>query len=447
MVRFARITGLIIVVGACSPSIAPLPPKGPIPVPAPKPHPELPVPADPKPAPPLPAPVPLPPRSERSDSPVRVALSTGSSSVRLSAIGGQWSLYDRTSENFIADAQETDVWTVEREGGKLKVRNGSRSLSINGPLVVRPQESTVLKFGNKRYRGELVIQESGGTLIVVNRLAVETYLRGVVPLEIGTDRTLAEMAAVAAQAVAARSYTYSRLNELRPYDLGATVMDQVYGGVDAERAISDEAIESTRGLVLMYNGKIANTPYHSNSGGATASASEVWRSGDTPYLVSVSDRIPGTDRFYCEDSPRFRWTRTFDAASLVSTLNQYLSKYNSDAPKTIQSVTSITESGRTASGRIAGLVFETDKGRFAVRGNDIRFVLRSASGDILPSTLFSFEFTKSGGKLSRVVISGTGNGHGVGMDQWGAISRARSGQDYFTILRTYYPGTTLSPVM
>ena len=103
-------------------------------------------------------------------------------------------------------------------------------------------------------------------------------------------------------------------------------------------------------------------------------------------------------------------------------------------------VRNISETGHTASGRVAGLVFETDLGRFAVRGNDVRFVLRTLEGEVLPSTLFTIEQARDdAGNLVHLTLRGTGSGHGVGMDQWGAIARARAGQNYLTILRTYYP--------
>lgn len=82
-----------------------------------------------------------------------------------------------------------------------------------------------------------------------------------------------------------------------------------------------------------------------------------------------------------------------------------------------------------------------------LRGNDIRFVLRPPGGEILNSTYFSVETTLGAdGSVARLTLHGMGYGHGVGMCQWGAIGRARAGQDYQAILRAYYPGTTIGPV-
>ncbi len=382
-----------------------------------------------------------------NDQTVRIALALGRPSARIYATG-DWSVYDGPSGKALATLHAGDSFTVEARDGML-VSSGSPVPSVRGPLIARATDpDAFVGFDGHRYRGEIGIAVANDGVSVINRVGMEDYLRGVVPLEIGTDRTAIESAAVEAQAIAARSFAYTRMDDSRPYDMLATVADQVYGGVDAERPLSDAAVAATHDMVMMYDGRVINAPYHSNSGGVTAAASEVWRSGDEPYLVSVSDRIPGTDHYYGEDSPRFRWTRTLSGSELASLLERYLPQYSSAQRGRVGTLRKITASGRTPSGRVAGLVFETDRGRFTVRGNDVRFVLRTPGGDILPSTLFTFdETTDSRGRVTQLTINGSGNGHGVGMDQWGAIARARAGQDVMTILHTYYPGTTIGRVI
>jgi stage II sporulation protein D (peptidoglycan lytic transglycosylase) len=278
---------------------------------------------------------------------------------------------------------------------------------------------------------------------------MEDYLRGVVPLEIGQRRTEDERAAVEAQAVAARSYAYTHLvsERERPYDMLSTVLDQVYGGADAEVPLSDRAVIGTTRIVLTYNGHIINAPYHSTCGGTTSSASEVWKEGDYPYLVAVSDRIPGSDdRFYCDPSPTFRWTRTFDQTTLRAALDKYLRNFASVPSGGIGTVRSVEVESRTPSGRVRTLGIGTSRGHFTLRQNDIRFVLRSSGGEILNSTYFSVDSRQGNGVLTSLVVRGNGNGHGIGMCQWGAIGRARAGADYRSILRTYYPGTIVAAV-
>jgi stage II sporulation protein D len=326
-------------------------------------------------------------------------------------------------------------------------REGANVSAGQGPVVVRPEPNAPFVVWNgKRYRGDLLITATDSGMLVVNRLPMDDYLRGVVPLEIG-NRTAAEFAAVQAQAVAARTYAYKHLNDARAFDMYSTVQDQVYGGVDAEKPQADSAIRTTADIVVLYAGQPISTPYHSTCGGTTAAVSEVWYTQpDEPYLRPVSDKIPGTDRFYCDPSPRFSWTQSFDAPSLRAVMEKYLAAYT-NAPKTgVGRITDIQEDGRTPSGRVAALTVQTDSGTYRLRGNDIRFVLRDPKGAILNSTFFSFARETSGGEVSNLTVSGRGYGHGIGMCQWGAIGRARAGQNYRTILETYYTGTTIGRI-
>ena len=393
------------------------------------------------------------PRRERTrQGPiVRIALGSVVASARISATGS-WRLYERGGASVLVRGNDSDTWTVQREGEQLRaVRSGGTRTPLGtGPFVARPEdERSFIRVGGKRYRGEIFVTLSDSGLLVVNHLPIESYLRGVVPLEIG-ERVAGEESAVAAQAVAARSFTYSRLADLGPsprraWDLVASVSDQVYGGVDAETPISDAGVTMTGNLVLRYAGRIVNSVYSSTCGGSTAEAPELWQTQGEPYLQRVSDRIPGTDRFYCDASPRFSWTRTFDARTLASGLEAYLRSYTA-VSGAIGTVRSVEVESRTPSGRAATLAIITDRARHVLRGNTIRYVLRQPGGEILNSTYFTVEQASGGDRLTRLVITGNGYGHGVGMCQWGAIGRSRAGQDFRTILQTYYPGTTVEPI-
>ena len=393
-----------------------------------------------------------PPPTAREDRLVRIALATSAPRARLSATGG-WRLYERGGTSVLVTAGDRDEWTVEREGRQLRaVRDGgARTPLRQGPFVARPEdERSQITVGGRRYRGDIIVTVGDSGLLIVNQLPVESYLRGVVPLEIG-DRVTGEEAAVAAQAVAARSYTYARLAALGPsparaWDLLSSVSDQVYGGADAEKPIADLAISMTGNLVLRYAGRIVNAVYHSTCGGSTAEAPELWQTAGEPYLQRVSDRIPGTDRYYCDISPRFAWTRTLDARTLASGLEAYLRSY-ATVTGAIGTVRTVEVESRTPSGRVGTLAIATNRGRHIVRANSLRYVLRPAGGEILNSTYVTLEPTRAhDGTLTRLVMTGNGYGHGVGMCQWGAIGRSRAGQDFRTILQTYYPGTTVEPI-
>lgn len=398
---------------------------------------------------------------DEGDQPVRIALSTSDESARVGA-SGVWRIYSRNSANLVAKGTADEVVQIQRRGSQLVVigSDGSVTSRQSPPFLVRaPRPEAFVTYEGKRYRGELIITPGDNGLLVVNRLGVESYLRGVVPLEIG-DRKRGEEAAVEAQAVAARSYTYIHMNDAsdRGFDMYGSVQDQAYGGVDAEKPMTDDAISSTRDMVVKFAGRIINTPYSSTCGGSTAATREVWwRQSDQPYLRPVSDRIPGTNSFYCDPSPRFRWTATFTGDELRNTLEKYLGTVTAateppvnpgtTARMSLGRVTGFRIEGRTASDRVAAVSIQTERGNYVVRGNDVRFVLRTPGGGLLGSTYFTAETTSDGtGGIGRLVLNGGGNGHGIGMCQWGAIGRARAGQDYRTILTTYYPGTTVSRV-
>lgn len=384
---------------------------------------------------------------------VRVALATAAQLVPLAA-SGAWRLYDGT-EGILVRGRANQEWTVERRAGELRARtrSGMSTPWVNGVLTLRPDaESDFVRFAGRRYRGALRVVPGDTGLVVVNVLDIEDYLRGVVPLEIGVTRAPSEQAAVEAQAIAARSYTWVRLAAVQAgtpaaYDLVATVNDQVYGGADAERESTNQAVRATAGLVLKFGGRVVDAPYSSSCGGETAAPEEVWRAGGSAYLRRVSDRIPGSaDRYYCDIAPRFAWTREFTSADLDAAARAYLRNYTAVPTTGPGHVRGFSVESRSPSGRVASAAFLTDRGTYSVRGNDVRYVLRKAGGEILNSTYFSVT-TDAGrdGSLARLVIRGNGYGHGVGMCQWGAIGRARAGQSARSILAAYYPGTTIAP--
>ena len=103
--------------------------------------------------------------------------------------------------------------------------------------------------------------------------------------------------------------------------------------------------------------------------------------------------------------------------------------------------------GQTASGRARASCSSTGGGDVTIRGNDVRYVLRQVGGDILPTTVFcssrrnaGTDGQLSGGRDSRSRAMATASG----MCQWGAIARARAGDDFRAILKAYYPGADLT---
>jgi stage II sporulation protein D len=385
------------------------------------------------------------PASQKNETLIRVLLSPKAAVARLSSPSGFELL--GAGGTLMARGAPSAGWRIEHDGSRVRaVRpDGVPTVWADRPMRARAVGSALLSLDGSPYRGDLSFAASDSGIAEINTLSIEDYLEGVVPLEMG-DRPPGDSAALQAQAVTARSYAYIHLSPSRPYDLTGGVLDQIYGGAAAETAVGSQAVESTRWMVVTYAGRVVNAPYHSACGGSTAAASEIWRTSDEPYLRPVSDRIPGTDRFYCDGAPRFSWTHTFDAATLNAAISTYLATYATVPGKRPGNVTAVTIASHTPSGRVGTLTVTTDRGNYILRGNDIRFVLRKPGGEILESTYFSVASTPApDGSLARLTLHGMGYGHGVGMCQWGAIGRARAGQDFRTILQAYYPGTTIGP--
>ena len=289
------------------------------------------------------------------------------------------------------------------------------------------------------YRGWAELRLSGaGRVSAINELSLEDYLLGVVPLEIG-PREIDELAAVAAQAVAARTYAVAHLggHVESGFDLFGSVEDQVYGGLAAERDESTLAVRRTAGQILVFEGRPIRAYYHSTCGGRTAAIEEVLDRDPAPYLQSVPDHGPdGSD--YCSASPRYQWNVVWSRSELDETSRAGLAAHFGASASDFGTVEGLDIVRRTASGRVRDLAFRGAGLELVLNRLDIRRVL-THDGRILNSTDFSIADRADG----LVELRGRGYGHGAGMCQWGAIGRARAGQGFEQILTTYYPGAVL----
>src|SRR5262249_33533511 len=112
----------------------------------------------------------------------------------------------------------------------------------------------------------------------------------------------------------------------------------------------------------------------------------------------------------------------------------------------LQRVTDVEVSRKTRPGRVGELRIGFERGDIRGPGPDVRSVLRPEADRMLASAAFQLIVSKTNGEVTRLIAVGSGSGHAVGMCQWGAIGRARAGQDYQKILNTYFPGTKLERI-
>jgi len=163
------------------------------------------------------------------------------------------------------------------------------ALPVTG-VALHPRGDLAIVATKGRYRGAVTIfPNAQGRLTVCNTLDLETYLRGVVPREMGAWEYPA-LEALKAQAVAARTYAYVNLGKRgkEGFDLLDSIADQVYGGRDGEQALTDRAVAETAGLIATYGGRPIQALFMADSGGATIDNTFVF--GDAcPYLLGVSN--------------------------------------------------------------------------------------------------------------------------------------------------------------
>jgi stage II sporulation protein D len=233
--------------------------------------------------------------------------------------------------------------------GRARVLRAGRyavpSRRLRPPLRVEPGAEP-LSLNGRAFRGAIAISGAPSSMIAVNSVRLERYLRGVVPSEMPFRW---HQEALEAQAVAARSYALSQLKPTQSFDLYADTRDQMYGGVDAERPSSNLAVGATSGQILTWEGRPAVTYYSSTSGGRTAA-------GAYPYLPSVSDP-------YDAISPHHRWGPfRFGAGQMARRLHVPAVRRLSLALDGSGRVASVLVRWRHGSERVAGSAFEADLG-------------------------------------------------------------------------------------
>lgn len=400
-------------------------------------------------------------------APIRILLISGQTMLAWKSDGGvrvvslidKSVLYTAEKDESVGVARMTDDRSMA-----LRKHNANFCPAAG---VLRLESDTPLKIWApalqdfKDFPAPVIISPlADGSFSMSREMPLEEYLRNVVPAEM--PPTFLPQA-LRAQAVIARTYALSHLGGQADQcaDLCCTIMDQAYLPDDRRTKVTDAAVHDTRGQVLLYNSKLIEAYYHADCGGATDDAGYVWGPERArPYLIAVADtpdaRLPEgkdlkeflarLDR-YSGAAPSAHWTKQFTPTELDRLVHKNISKVTGDPTVKISHVTNLAVEGRTPSGRAQNLRVEGDGFSVLVSGDQIRWLFGSGApgADGLWSTLFELEITKdTDGKITGCTFTGSGRGHGVGLCQWGANGRAKAGQTYREILKTYYPGTTLS---
>jgi stage II sporulation protein D len=316
-------------------------------------------------------------------STIRVLLASDRGSVTVES---ESAFRVRDASGFTAQLQAGSV-TLD---ATLTLAAGGERRALVPPVRLLPG-SKPLELG-KPYRGSLVVTRAAGKLRVVNRVALERYLWGVVPGEMPSGW---HPEALKVQAVAARSYALASRKTAGNFDVFADTRSQVYGGVLSEDRRTTAAVNATKGEVVLFDGKVAWTFFSASSGGRTASVEDVWPDGEPrPYLVSVDDP-------YDSISPYHDW------GPIAFTASQLKDRLGSRIPAGVTDIR-VNES---PSGRAASITATGPSGQATISGWDVRIALG------LRSTWFSVDVLTLTPSASRIVFGQqvrlTGELHGV----------------------------------
>ena len=324
--------------------------------------------------------------------------------------------------------------------------NSTLVLPENFNLIIQSYDKRGIWYKNRRYAGELKVYLNKDNLQIINHLKLEKYLKSVVGSEMPKEFPLA---ALQAQAIAARTYALKLLGKNKLFDIHSTQASQVYLGLEAETPKINKAVRSTNKLALFYKDKLIDAVFHSSSGGRTENSGQVWRY-QLPYLKSVID--------YDQNSTKYKWSKKFNSSELDEIFSDLGGLNGIQTTKKSKSnrVLEIRLFGPNGENEVSGKSFRRKlkllstkfdvnlKYNHVSQNNQENIIDyynnisldsdRELSNDIAPNPLPEIP------KDYYLVVKGYGAGHGVGMSQWGAKTMAERGYGFRNILNHYYTG-------
>ncbi len=354
------------------------------------------------------------------------------------------------------------TYVAKVENGKISLFDGSTKLITVDQLELTPVSYTnYLEVNNRPYLGSFrFVVEQAKYIRPINTVYLEDYLKGVVPFEMMASWN---KEALKSQAVAARSYAIGYLSRV----IDDTINYQVYGGY-AWHPNTDAAVNETYGEVLRQNGRLVSTVFSASNGGRTESNANAWGSTALSYLPIKTDTFDAKTPWQFTikkqqinssslnlKKPSLWWNTTTEMdRSLTSTMKNWLFQ-NGYAGKDIKIVSipklilhTPTSGGRVSKGDITIEFYVKDS-----VNKDGELVLQKVEYVNIPATriramignrvILSYLVTKQSETNDSFTLHGFGDGHGVGLSQWGAKNRADAGHSYREILNFYYDGTTI----
>ena len=279
------------------------------------------------------------------------------------------------------------------------------------------------------FQEEMIGEEAIHLLLTASNqivdLPLEEYLKGVVLAEMPIEF---EMEALKAQAIVARTYTRYKMKHHSFGHENADICDniqccQAYQTKEnaflswnddvkmAKWQKIEEAVQSTCGELITYQGEVIEAFFHSHSAGQTEDVKYLWNEEEIPYLKSVSGM---------EQTP-FLETKSFDKQEFKKLIAESVPQY--DVKRDRLQIVDYTQSGR---------VWHVKMGKTIIKAMDLRAMLG------LRSTKFQVEENEQ-----TITFRTSGYGHGVGMSQYGGNQMAKNGASAEQIIQHYYSGVMI----
>ncbi|MBO7276728.1 MAG: SpoIID/LytB domain-containing protein [Bacteroidales bacterium] len=305
---------------------------------------------------------------------------------------------------------------------KIKDLDGSLEIKINDSTISKTSKINLIATGLKaffqiapikpqiterRYEDNLEITSKNNSLFIINVVKPDNYLAGVVQSETWGATTNIDFFKI--QAICCRNYMMNNLEKHsnEGYNLCDGVHCQAYKTRANKKEVTEGAYKSKGEIIIDSEGNIIETLFHSNSGGTTVNAKDVWGK-EVPYLVSVEDS-------FSVECKNYQWEKYI---KLRDWLNYFKGKGLNIKSKEIEDalINFSQESGRKT--EILGIPLTTVRKDFNLK-----------------STYFNVQ--KWGGEVK---LTGKGYGHGVGMSQEGAIKMCEEGYEYWEVIEHYFKG-------
>jgi len=334
------------------------------------------------------------------------------------------------------DNQMPTEWRFASPQGFMVQLGEDTKKTIKVPALVIKTKRGVLFYNGKRvkstlrlrpvcghgecngttYDGEFYVMVHKDKFLCINQLDLEDYITAVLRTESWPGWPL-EVNKVFA--IACRSYVMFKALEAkrsgRPYHVKNTNEHQTYRGKH-ELPLLKAAVEQTRGVVLGFEGKPILAMFDCCCGGIIPAHIDNFDFNKVPYLARTYACT------YCKQSSLYSWQVSYEQTVFDALLKQY--------QQDILRLSDIHVIKKDKAGLVTEVRLRGPKHTTIIPGKKLYSLLKEVKS-------FHFDVCKKSGKI---IFTGRGFGHHIGLCQWGARQMVRDGWDYKSILRFYYPG-------